>query len=170
VSNGYISLITHGLAANRPAPVTPVDPYLPSDLHYYETDTGRILHWTGAAWVLLGTEGSQGTIAAPIIPSTTHTIAGGTAIKFGLTIAASANAGDALTLPTNAFVGQEHLVYNNGAATASVYPGTATDVIDAVAAGGLVTLTNAKYALFICASNVAGVCTWVSFGGAGHSA
>lgn len=170
VSNGYISLITHGLNANRPAPVTPVDPYLPSDLHYYATDTGVLAHWTGLAWLCVGTYGVQGTIAAPIIPSLTHTIAGGTKILLGTTIAASANIGDALTLPLNPYVGQEHLVYNNGAAAAAVFPGQSTDVIDAVGAGGSVTVTNAKYALFVCTGNVAGVATWVTFGGAGHAA
>lgn len=164
--NGFLSLITHGLLANLP---NPPDPLLQSDLHYYATDTGVFLSWNGAAWICIGTEGSQGTIAAPIIPSLTHTIAGGTKIKFGLTIAASATIGDALTLPANPFVGQEHLVYNSGVAAAAVFPGTSTDTIDAAGAGASVVLTNAKYAIFECVSNVAGVATWVSFGGAGHS-
>lgn len=170
MSNGYLSLITHGLKANTPAPVTPVDPYLPSDLHYYQTDTGVLLHWNGTAWLCIGSYGTQGTIAAPIIPSLTHTVAGATKMTAGTVIAASANAGDALGLPANAYVGQEQLVYNNGAAAAAVYPGTTTDQIDAASAGTSVTVTNAKYALFVCVANVAGVCNWVSFGGAGHAA
>lgn len=170
MSNSYLSLISHGLAANRPNPVTPVDPYLPSDLHYYATDTGVLSHWNGSAWLVIGTFGVQGTVAAPVIPSTTHTIAGAVQLAAGTVIIASANAGDAVKLLANAQVGQEHLVYNTGAAAAGVYPGAAADSIDAGSAGAAATLTNAKYALFVCLSNVAGVCVWKSFGGAGPSA
>lgn len=164
-NNLFLSLTTSGLAANRPA-----KPEIPSSPIYYATDTGVLSEWTGAVWVVIGSYGVQGSIAAPVIPSTTHTLVGATQLTAGNCIIASANIGDTAKLPANPQLGQEVLVFNNGAAAASIYPGTATDVIDAVAAGGLVTLTNAKYALFLCTDATAGAAKWVSFGGAGHSA
>jgi hypothetical protein len=167
--NGFISLITSGLSASRPPTV---DPLLASDVFYLATDTGVLSYWNAAtlAWAVVNTFGVQGTVAAPVIPSTTHTIAGAVQLTAGTVIIASANAGDAVKLRANAQVGQECLVYNTGAAAAGVYPGASTDSIDAGSAGAAATLTNAKYALFACVSNVAGVCVWKSFGGAGPSA
>lgn len=163
-NNLFLSLTTSGLAANRPA-----KPEIPSSPLYYATDTGVLTEWTGAAWVVIGSYGVQGSLAAPIIPSLTHTIAGATKITAGNVFAASANIGDALALPANPQLGQEVLIYNSGAAAAAVFPGEATTIIDAGGAGASATLTNAKYALFVCTVATVGSAAWASFGGAGHS-
>lgn len=157
-SNAYLSLLTGGLSANRPAA-----PELPSDAVYYATDTGVLSFWTGSAWVVIDTVNVQTGVTA----STTHTLVGATQLQFGTSvITVCANAADAVKLPPSPQVGQEILVINNGAAAGAVYPGESTSTIDGGSAGASVTLTNAKSAAFICTAAGA----WVSAGQGGHSA
>lgn len=94
-------------------------------------------------------------VTAGIAASTTHSIAGGTALTTEINVIGTcANAGDAVTLP-NLQPGQSVEVYNAGAAAAGVYPYSASVAIDGGSAGAAVTLTNAKRARFTCtAANV----------------
>lgn len=85
-----------------------------------------------------------------ITASTTHTIAGGTALTKQVNVVSTcANAGDAVTL-ANLAVGQHQDVYNAGAAAAGVYPAAAGIAIDGGTAGAAVTLTNAKRCRYTC--------------------
>lgn len=158
--NGFLSLITSGLAAARPpAP----DPLLPSSLFYYATDSGVLSFWNGSAWSVLTTAGVQ----TGVVASTTQTLAAATQLSFGTAIIATcATLGNAVKLPPNPQVNQECLVINNGATGAGVYPGEATSTVDGGAAGASVTLSAGKTATFICTA--AG--TWVSGAGGTHSA
>ena len=94
-------------------------------------------------------------VTAGITASTTHTIAGGTALTTEINVIATcASAGDAVTLPPLA-PGQSAEVYNAGAAAAGVYPAASGVAIDGGSAGAAVTLTNGKRAKFTCiAANV----------------
>lgn len=160
MSNAFLSLITAGLAANRQ--VAP-DALLPSALFYYATDTGVLSFWNGSAWLVICTAGVQVGVTA----SATQTLVAATQLQFGSNrIDTCATIGNAVKLPQAPQPGQDALVYNAGAAAASVFPGEAATTIDGGSAGAAVTITQAKYALFVCF--VAG--TWTSFGGAGHSA
>lgn len=162
----WLDLLMKGVAADRPAsPSTPPQTFC----YYFATDTGDLSVYIGSAWALVGNTngGNTQTGQTTITASTTHTIAGGTKLlgKYN-NITVCANAGDAVVLPALPNPGAEIWVFNNGAAAGAVYPGNAADQIDAVSAGGSVTLTNAKGAVFVC--YVAG--KWSSYGIASHSA
>lgn len=158
--NGYLSLITGGLSANKPA--VP-DPLLPSDQFYFATDTGVLYFWTGSAWLVADTMGVQ----TGVVASATQTLVAATQLQFGTAVIATcATIGNAVKLPPNPAVGQSILVVNNGVAAAGVFPGEATSTVDGAAAGASVTLTQAKSATFVC--DAPG--TWVSAANGGHSA
>lgn len=161
-SNAYLSLFTSGLAVNRPT-----TPELPGLSTYYETDTGVVNLWTGAAWVVLTTLPLP-TFAAGVTASTTHTLVGATPVSGGyVNISVCASAADSVSLPASPRVGQEVFVSNAGAAAAAVYPGEAATKIDGGSAGASVTLTNAKSALFTYTGATLG---WQSVGMATRSA
>jgi hypothetical protein len=100
--------------------------------------------------------------AGSVTASTTHSIAGATALK-PLSIVVCANANDAVKLPV-ATLGLVYTVITVGAAaTPAIYPGQAGDQIDAVAAGSPTTLTAAhRGATFYC--DTAGHWTSALFG------
>lgn len=162
----WLDLCMSGVAADRPNIPSPV----PQTFQlYHATDTGDISLWDGGAWSLIGSSNggvtSQG--ADALTASTTQTLVGALAMtaKYNR-IGTVANSGDAVKLPPLPQPGAEVWVYNSGANPAKVFPGNAADIIDAVSAGGSVTVTNAKGALFACVA--AG--KWVSFGIAAHAA
>lgn len=85
-----------------------------------------------------------------ITASTTQTRAGGYALTKAISVVGTAaNSGDAVTLPALA-AGESVEVFNDGANPIKVFPNAGTDVIDAVSAGGSVTLTNALRCKFFC--------------------
>lgn len=165
-TNGlWLDLNMQGLAADRPNIPTP-PPGVTST--YYATDTGDISAYVNGAWALIGNVNTAVSAIATdsIVASTTQTLAAATQLvaKYNR-LGTVANAGDSVKLPV-ATVGAEVWVFNDGAAAGKVFPGVSTDIIDAVAAGGSVTVTNAKGALFAC--RAAG--KWSSFGIPGHAA
>lgn len=89
-------------------------------------------------------------VTAGITASTTHSIAGGTALTAETNVVSTvANIGDAVTL----FAlqpGQSQEVYNAGANAAAVYPASASVAIDGGAAGAAATLSSGKRAKFTC--------------------
>lgn len=85
-----------------------------------------------------------------ITASTTHSIAGATALTaFYNVIGTCANAGDAVKLAALT-PGQAQIVFSAGAAAAAVYPATASYTIDGGSAGASVTLTNTKRCMYLC--------------------
>lgn len=94
-------------------------------------------------------------VATGLTASTTHTLAGATALTKELNIVSTAaNSGDAVSLPALA-PGQSAVVFNSGASPIAVFPAAASVAIDGGTAGASVTLTNAKRAAFYCtAANV----------------
>lgn len=161
----WLDLNMQGLAADRPNIPTP-PPGVTST--YYATDTGDISAFVNGAWYLIATTGTGISSFASdnITASTTQTLPGATQLTSEYNrISVCANAGDSVKLPP-ATVGAAIWVFNDGVAAAKVFPGVAGDLIDAVGAGGSVTVTNAKGALFAC--RAAG--KWTSFGIASHAA
>jgi hypothetical protein len=109
----------------------------------------------GGAHALLGLFGRlqvSGLIARStttgITASTTHSIAGGTALTASVNVVSTcANAGDALTLGM-ANIGESMDIYNAGAAAAGVYPPSSSIAIDGGTAGAPVTLGAGHRATF----------------------
>lgn len=69
--------------------------------------------------------------------------------------------GDSVLLPTDAQVGDEVIIVNDGAANAQVF-GAGSDTIDGVATATGVVLTAAKRCSYYCASITTGVAAWLS--------
>lgn len=89
-------------------------------------------------------------VTTALTASTTHTIAGATALpSFFNVIGTCASSGDAVKLAALS-PGQAQIVFNSGAAPAGVYPAASGVAIDGGTAGAAVTLTNAKRAIYIC--------------------
>lgn len=85
--------------------------------------------------------------------------AGGTqALAYKLTaiinrVSVCANAGDSVSLPpTSQWVGGSIVVINDGAANLDVYPGNATDNIDAAGVNTAAVITTPKRSIFYCSS------------------
>jgi hypothetical protein len=160
MSNLWLSLATQGLAVNRPTA-----PDVPSGCIalFYATDTSALSVYSNGVWKDADSNSATNT---GITASTTQTLAGATQLAAGYSnVSTVANASDAVKLP-DAIKGARCIVSNSGAAAAKVFPKLVTDVIDAVAAGGSVTLTNGKSALFTCHTD--GI--WQSIGFATRSA
>lgn len=165
--NSYRSLITEGLAANRPA--TPEI----TDLRqfFYATDTGALSMWSpkNAAWALLQSNGAI--VDTAVTAATVQTRAAATQLTGtynNLTVVA--NSGDAVGLPPITAIGQQVWVTNAGANPAKVFPdnGTpgASTTIDGGAAAASVTVTNAKSALFTATT----LTNWQTIGSAARAA
>lgn len=113
------------------------------------------------AWLQLLTVGSDDAI----VPSTTQTRAGGTALKYTLSRCAAANGSDAFTLGGAGAVvpaGAIFILANKSGATVQVFPPGANDKIDGGTAGAAVNLTTAKIGLYLVTANIGGVLTIVS--------
>lgn len=161
----WLDLNMQGLAADRPNIPTPPPGVTAT---YYATDTGDISAFVAGAWYLIAsTGGGVTTFAADsLTASTTQTQAGALQLSAKYNrVSVAAVSGDAVKLPA-ATVGAEVWVFNDGANPIKVFPQGAAEVIDAVAAAGSVTCSNAKGAMFAC--RAAG--KWTSFGIAAHSA
>lgn len=113
------------------------------------------------AWLQLLSVGS----ADALVPSTTQTRAGGTAVKYTITRVAAANASDAVTLGGAGAVipaGAIFLVANKSTQTIQIFPPGASDKIDGGTAGAAVNLATASIGVFLVTANIGGVLTIVS--------
>jgi hypothetical protein len=110
------------------------------------------------SWLQLLALGS----ADALVPSTTQTRAGGTAIKYSLTRVAAANASDAVTLGGAGAVvpaGAVFVIANKSTQVIQVFPPGANDKIDGGSVGAAVNLTNAFIGVYIVTANIGGVLT-----------
>jgi hypothetical protein len=113
------------------------------------------------SWLQLLSLGS----ADALVPSTTQTRAGGTAIRYSLTRVAAANASDAVTLGgANNVVpaGAVFVIANKSGQTIQVFPPGANDKIDGGSVGAAVNLSTAFIGVYVVTANIGGVLTIAS--------
>lgn len=159
--NSFLSLISTGLAANRPT-----TPEFPSQCFYYETDTFVTNLWTGSAWTVF--EVGYNPAMTGLTASVTQTLAGALQLTGGYAnVATVGTANDAVKLPPSPRVGQTITVTNSAGANAmKVFPGESTSTIDGGSAGASVTISAAKSASFTCIAAGA----WQSIGSGARAA
>ena len=85
-----------------------------------------------------------------ITASTTQTQAGGTKLRHGISVIATANGSDAVTLPS-AMVGSMLVIVNHTGQTIQLFPPVG-GTINAASANAAVTIADATTSIYVCAS------------------
>lgn len=163
-NNLWLSIATHGLAANRPT--TPdLATQTGSAVSYFADDTEVLSVYANGVWTDVQAE--AGSISTGLTASTVQTLAGALQLISDYNnVATVGTAADAVKLPP-AKLGARVWVTNSAASNAmGVFPSETTTTIDGGSAGAKVTISAAKSAMFTCI--VAGA--WQSIGSAARAA